>query len=261
MRRFVIGDIHGNHKALVQCLERSGFNKEEDQLIQLGDVADGWHEVYECVEELLSIKNLISIKGNHDDWFLEWLKTDKHPDQWKQGGEGTLKSYTSKLGFGYGPMSSGGWDVLDSRKLQTGMTPIDIPASHKEFWYSQIPYYKDDKNNIFVHGGFNRHWLIEEQPAYILWWDRDLFYAALSVGKDNNNRVLKFKEDDLNDIFIGHTATTYWKTNKPMFADRVINIDTGAGWKDKLTIMDVDTKEYWQSDMASDLYPNEKGRG
>ena len=66
MKRFAIGDIHGNYKALKQCLERSAFDKENDLLIQLGDVADGWHEVYECVDELLSIKNTIFIKGNHD---------------------------------------------------------------------------------------------------------------------------------------------------------------------------------------------------
>jgi serine/threonine protein phosphatase 1 len=55
MKTFVIGDIHGNYRALLQCLERSGFNKEIDTLIQLGDVADGWSETAECVEELLRI--------------------------------------------------------------------------------------------------------------------------------------------------------------------------------------------------------------
>jgi serine/threonine protein phosphatase 1 len=36
----------------------------------------------------------------------------------------------------------------------------------------------------------------------------------------------------------------------------VWNIDTGAGWSGKLTIMNVDTKEYWQSDLISELYKN-----
>jgi serine/threonine protein phosphatase 1 len=38
MRTLVMGDIHGAHKALVQCLEKSGFNMEHDRLIQLGDI-------------------------------------------------------------------------------------------------------------------------------------------------------------------------------------------------------------------------------
>ena len=65
-RRFVVGDIHGAHKALVQCLKRSNFNYEEDELICLGDVADGWTEVPELFDELLKIKKLIYIMGNHD---------------------------------------------------------------------------------------------------------------------------------------------------------------------------------------------------
>lgn len=261
MRRFTVGDVHGNHKALKQVLEKSGFDKENDQLITLGDIVDGWHEVYECVEELLTIKNRIDIHGNHDNWFLEWLKSGSHPDGWRQGGEGTLKSYTKNLGYGYSEKLSG---------FISGMHPMDIPETHRDFFYNQIPYYRDGVDNIFVHGGFNRHFLIEEQPAYILWWDRDLLYAAMATSGVNvepcKDRILKFHDKSINRIFVGHTATTYWKgkdnkpINTPIFTDRIIDIDTGAGWYDKLTIMNVDTLEYWQSDMASDLYPGMKGR-
>ena len=38
------------------------------------------------------------------------------------------------------------------------------------------------------------------------------------------------------------------------------NVDTGAAFKGPLTIMDIDTKEYWQSDLLPELYPLEKGR-
>lgn len=41
---YVMGDIHGAHKAFIQCLERSNFDYDNDILIQLGDVADGWSE-------------------------------------------------------------------------------------------------------------------------------------------------------------------------------------------------------------------------
>lgn len=75
----VMGDVHGAYKALVQCLERSGFDYEKDTLIQLGDIVDGYPDSYECVEELLKIENLIAIKGNHDGWFDLFIKTDYHP--------------------------------------------------------------------------------------------------------------------------------------------------------------------------------------
>ncbi|QEC72557.1 hypothetical protein FSB73_13600 [Arachidicoccus ginsenosidivorans] len=74
MRTFVMGDIHGAFKAMKQCLQRSDFDIEKDCLIQLGDIVDGYEDVFECIETLLSIKNKVLIKGNHDDWFRSFLK-------------------------------------------------------------------------------------------------------------------------------------------------------------------------------------------
>lgn len=99
-KTYVIGDIHGAYKALLQCLERSDFDYENDTLIQLGDVCDGWSETYECVEELLKIKNLIPIRGNHDAILLEWMSKGQHPWSWLQGGYGTKKSLKGLLMVG-----------------------------------------------------------------------------------------------------------------------------------------------------------------
>jgi serine/threonine protein phosphatase 1 len=38
------------------------------------------------------------------------------------------------------------------------------------------------------------------------------------------------------------------------------NVDTGAAFKGPLTIMDVDTKEFWQSEPLNTLYFDEKGK-
>src|SRR5215471_11509330 len=101
MRTFVMGDIHGAFKALRQCLDRSGFDCNRDRLVQLGDIADGQAEVYECVEQLLKIRELVAIKGNHDDWFAEFLTTGEHPQFWLQGGVGTARSYIKAAGKKY----------------------------------------------------------------------------------------------------------------------------------------------------------------
>ena len=90
-RTFVIGDIHGAFRALKQCLEQSHFNYETDHLICLGDVCDGWPDTKLCVDELLKIKNLTYIIGNHDLWALRWLKTGIVDDAWvTQGGAATI---------------------------------------------------------------------------------------------------------------------------------------------------------------------------
>ena len=53
------------------------------------------------------------------------------------------------------------------------------------------------------------------------------------------------------DVFIGHTKTiNEYPDGKPVRRANLWNIDTGAGSWGKLTMMDVDTYEYWQSDFG-----------
>lgn len=245
-----MGDIHGSYKALLQCLERSGFDKEVDTLIQLGDICDGWSEVYQCVEELLTIPNLIAIKGNHDDWFNDFLLWNVQPVSWAQGGIGTLRSYCLALDKLYYNKETGGY--------MTSMLDTDIPQAHRDFFRKQAKYYKDDMNRLFVHGGFNRHELLKDQAHDdVYWWDRDLWMSSLS----HAHILSKYKiRENVSKVFIGHTATTSWGTDKPMKSGNIWNLDTGAGFKGKLTIMNVDTEEYFQSDEVSGLYLGEKGR-
>ena len=94
MRTFVIGDIHGAYKALLQCFKRCSFDYDNDRLIALGDVCDGWPEVRQSIDELLKVKNLIYIVGNHDLWALSWGLQGTKEDIWLgQGGKNTIVSY------------------------------------------------------------------------------------------------------------------------------------------------------------------------
>jgi serine/threonine protein phosphatase 1 len=244
MKTYVIGDIHGAYKALCQVLDKAPI-KPGDTIIQLGDVADGWNEVKDCVDYLLQLKeeyNMIFIKGNHDDWTMDWMNSGLPADFHRtQGGQATFDSYI------------GG-----------------IPQEHISFFRNQEPYYKDKEGNIFVHGGFNRHYTLEdhisgmETYSDIFWWDRDLWMQALSYKEmksilGEEAHPLKIKEP-CKEVFIGHTTTMNWKTDKPMHAANIWNLDTGAGFRGRLTIMDIDSKEYWQSDLVQELYPEQKGR-
>ena len=260
-KTFVIADIHGAFKALKQCLERSEFDYEKDTLIQLGDIADGWNEVYECVEELLKIKNLISIKGNHDDWFHLFIETYAHPAGWKQGGLGTLISYLSVTQPKLNPSDihymfiKYGYNFNRYCPLEVE----DIPLEHKMFFAKQRHYYIDEQNRLFVHGGFDRNKTVSETYFEDYFWDRLLWQQARSTkGKD---KLKTF--DDFKKVFIGHTHVDGKdnKKAKPLYAGNLVwNLDTGAGYTGKLTIMNVDTEEYWQSDFIPELYPNQKGR-
>jgi len=37
-------------------------------------------------------------------------------------------------------------------------------------------------------------------------------------------------------------------------------MDTGAAFQGRISVMDVQSKKYWQSDMVQQLYPGEIGR-
>jgi serine/threonine protein phosphatase 1 len=62
------------------------------------------------------------------------------------------------------------------------------------------------------------------------------------------------------EIYIGHTPTTNYNVIVPMQGCNVWNIDTGAAFKGAISVMDVDTKQFWQSEPVIKLYPNEMGR-
>lgn len=248
-KTFAIGDIHGCYKALIQCLERSEFNYGEDVLIQLGDVCDGWSDTFNCVEELLKIRNLIPIRGNHDQWFNEFLETGQHESKWTQGAYATLISYSHRTP-----------EQLHQAFINNKVLLIEqeVPKTHKDFFRNQINYYIDSKNRLFIHGGYFRNEPIEETPEYIYYWDRDLWLQARST-KDTKLKTA----NSFSKIFIGHTHIDSWRNPKakPMYEGNLVwNLDTGAGYAGKLTIMNVDTEEYFQSDFVNKLYDKEKGR-
>ncbi|MCT1523659.1 metallophosphoesterase [Sphingobacterium hotanense] len=250
-RTLVMGDIHGTYQALKQCLERSGFDYGYDTLIQLGDVADGHDGVYDCVEELLKIKNLVAISGNHDVWFREFIATDFHPYYWNHGGKDTVMSYL-KHARGKGlcfPSGSG---------YKTSLNSSDIPATHRQFFSSQRLYYIDKENRCFVHGGFDRYVPFSDQSESTYYWDRMLWSEALSQQENGSKKEEYCMETPFREVYLGHTPTTNWGVDHPMRAFNIINMDTGAGSTGRLSIMDIDTGEYWQSDPIPDLYPPDK---
>lgn len=239
-RSLVIGDIHGGLKALKQVLDRAKLTPE-DLLIFLGDYVDGWSEspqVLDFLIELNKTHHCILLRGNHDDLLQKWLETDTYNDMWKNhGGEATINAYEF---------------VSDVRK-----------STHIEFLKSLENFHLDEKNRLFVHAGFtNMRGVLNEFFPRLMFWDRTLWEMALAldpnIPKDSPyypQRLLVYDE-----IYIGHTPVTRIDETVPVQKANIWNVDTGAAFKGALTILDVDTKEFWQSDLLTDLYPEETGR-
>jgi serine/threonine protein phosphatase 1 len=226
MRTLVVGDIHGAHKALVQVLERSGFDRDRDRLISLGDVTDYNPESAEVVEALLEIPHLIAIKGNHDIWTADWLINGFKEPMWvPQGGRETIQSYR------------------DTDKT-------DDPG-HREFFIGQKLYFVDEDNRLYVHAGFDPGKPLDVQGPMVLCWDRKFWEMTGKLW----SRGEPIPDFGFRDIFIGHTPTPiYFPHTNPVNFGNVWNLDQGAKAQGRLTIMDADTKEYWQSDPVNLLY-------
>jgi serine/threonine protein phosphatase 1 len=224
MNRFVIGDIHGAHRALLQCLQRAHFKYETDLLIALGDVCDGWPETRQAVDELLKIKNLKFILGNHDYLTLQWMQFGLKHEEWlDQGGPATLQSYNE----------------------------IAIEA-HKNFFEGAYPYLIIE-NTLFVHAGFNPLKRIEEQSLEQFLWDRTLARIAI----DFYNKGIEAPLTVYDEVYIGHTPIGL---GRPLHACGIWLMDTGAGWSGVLSLMNIDTKEVFTSDPVPSLYPGVTGR-
>jgi serine/threonine protein phosphatase 1 len=116
-------------------------------------------------------------------------------------------------------------------------------------------------NKLFVHGGFSWHRPIKEQEPYDLYWDRNLLAMALYWQSQGEKSLKENRVRDYEEVFVGHTTTSRIQPDLlPVHASNVWGLDQGAGFEGKLTLMNIDTKEYFQSSIVSTLYPDEKGR-
>lgn len=242
-RTLVIGDIHGGLRGLHQTLERAKITPD-DKLIFLGDYVDGWSEspqVLSFLIELNTTHNCIFIRGNHDSLLLRWLTSDDETideGMWyKHGGEATLNAYAS----------------------------ITVPEkqTHIEFLKNLQNFHLDDANRLFVHAGFtNMNGVHSEYFPKMFYWERTLWETALALNPalDKSDPLYPKRFTLYNEIYIGHTPVTRIGSTVPVQKACVWNIDTGAAFLGPLTILDVDTKQFWQSEPLYQLYATEKGR-
>ena len=240
MKTFVIGDIHGGLKAIPQVLKKANISPE-DTLIFLGDYVDGWSESAQVIQFLIELAKkqpCIFIKGNHDIWCEDWLKTGEEDPIWlAHGGEATRKSYES---------------FSDVQKQE-----------HVTFFQQMKPYYIDTESRLFIHAGFTSMHGVERETYKLNYhFDRTLWEMALTMDKriEKNSKLYPERLLHYKEIYIGHTPTIRYNSLTPMNAANVWNIDTGAAFTGALTIMDIDTKEFWQSNRVKSLYPDERGR-
>lgn len=213
MKTFVISDIHGCRKTFQAFLDKSGINGS-DKLIINGDVIDRGPDSKKLVDDLLKLKNLVFLKGNHEDFLLRSYKEDRYFDTWvypPNGGDKTLRSY------GVEPYIKTTYGVHKNLEYNKS-----IPDDHWTFLRNGLLTY-ETKDFVIVHASldFSKDDPIKETPEETKLWNRRFQYDGSKI--------------DGRFLIVGHTPT-----NSQTIAENILNgfsviyIDNGCVFKNEL---------------------------
>jgi len=194
---------------------------QNPKIIFLGDYVDRGPHSAQVIDFLLELSNSIEcifLIGNHDYEFFrlgigDGIENIKNHSFYNAGVEETLISYN--------------YDASHMKRHYTN-------------FYLNLYSYHIEKNNLFVHGGFNRHHSITN-PIHnnlsVLVWDRDLImsansYEAMCRADGFDHTKYKFRMyDQYDNVFIGHTPVQYFDKKEIMILPKakVCLCDTGLG--------------------------------
>ena len=191
------------------------------------------------VRYLMSLPDYRPVLGNHDIWLRDYLVSDSRPAVWVDGNGGreTIRDFDS---HGVG------------RKEKERMGE----------WLASAPYVRIEDKYIITHGGIPKGWgikeleslsklrmrligyAIAEDPSSSPLWNRSYLQSAMAAEHGADPKVLDPPLDTDKTIFIGHTPL-----DKPFHSGlyHLRAVDTGAGHGRSLTVMDMDTGEFWQA--------------
>ncbi|MCK5600487.1 metallophosphoesterase [Candidatus Pacearchaeota archaeon] len=202
----IIGDVHGKINEFRKLLDK--LPADIDQVYTVGDIIDRGEGVKEVVQECID-REIISVRGNHEDMFLDYISNTKKYDKAVfelNGGMETLASYIE-----------------------------GVPDSHVDYFIN-MPYYVETTDFILSHAGVSSY--IEEtfrdnsdESNMELMWHR---------GKKSES-LGKFQ------VF-GHNTIKYvkiaWKgKSNPIH----VNVDSGCSDRGLLTAIILPSRELIQA--------------
>jgi serine/threonine protein phosphatase 1 len=248
-RLIAVGDIHG-HRDLLTDLINQVQPTNQDHLVFLGDYIDRGPDSKGVIDDLLDIQKrfpqTIFLRGNHEqmmldtlvdlgilqggrleDWDRDWSWESRNTTSaaiWGgNGGAETLKSYGAKI-------------ERDQENFWGHILSGEIPQEHIVFLEETRLNYRYE-NFLFAHA----HYTDLDDPYTLLW------------GCDGRWRWRPRPKKDEEIMVLGH-----------MVIDEVeerggyLYVDTGAGWGEHLSGVDVLTGHVYQAFPAKD--PNRKPR-
>lgn len=161
---YIISDIHGHYYEMIDGLRKAGYDDENDEhlLIVMGDLFDRGEyskQVYDYLKDLSDKKKAIVLRGNHEKFFIDWLKGDDNPFNFVRNG----MSYTidSFLGFGHSFDNYCIDNECDyTHSAFAGYSEKarkEIMENYPELleWLENLPYYYETEHFIFTHASID----------------------------------------------------------------------------------------------------------
>lgn len=215
-RRLVISDIHGCLSSFKRAVDQ--VNLDQDRLYLLGDYIDRGEDsrgVISLVKSLVS-DGAVALQGNHENM----LVTGRYDIWMYNGGQDTLESYDGR-----------------------------VDESDIEFMKS-LPIYHEEEDYFFVHAGIDSKFPLFQQSEFDMLWVREGFIDVEYTGKT---------------VVFGHTPTKKIRSmNRELFPVRTkedldqkwnpiilgeygnrIAVDSGCVFGGYLSMVDIDSKEFW----------------
>ena len=216
---YAIGDIHGRSDLLAELLSQieqdaAASGATTKTLVFLGDYVDRGPDSRGVIDLLAT--GLPSgfkahfLKGNHEEFLLDFLADPSSLDGWlRNGGEETLRSYSVDV------------DGLEARRApplawQAALLDV-LPKAHWRFLES-LELKRVIGDYVFVHAGLRPGVPLEDQKPDDLLWIRQLF--------------LDCQEPFEKVVVHGHTPD-----RAPVVRSNRIGIDTGAVFSGCLTAL------------------------
>ncbi|MCM1087801.1 MAG: metallophosphoesterase [Muribaculaceae bacterium] len=198
---FAMSDIHGCRNAFIKRLhdlnDLESVKAGKDKLILLGDYIDRGAESYTVLKTVYDMQqecgsdNIIVLRGNHEEWFIEFL--EKKNEDWLGEDENLNTSKTFLTGEQMAEVKN--LAVKEKAGKVYDFIRQCIRDNHKELlrWMKKLPYYYATDTQIFVHAG------VDEEAGD--WWE---------VGTPDYYFVGKYPPtfgEFYMDVIAGHTAT------------------------------------------------------
>lgn len=226
MRKLVISDIHGCYDEFNELLKLVSYNPQEDKLILLGDYCDRGLKSKEVIEQVKNLRdkwNIIALRGNHDQMFVDAIEKDEDFNWLCNGGLQTVKNYVGSNWFE---------NEFNYEEYIKAKEFIKEQYPHHISFIKSLPLYHEDEEFIYVHAGINsfyKDW--KNQPEHDFLWIRDLFI-------NNETNVDKI-------VVFGHTPTIHIHESEDIwFGGDKIGIDGGCVFGLQLNCLEINEDDF-----------------